>query len=595
MQDQVIQTLKILLSNAIQLLYPNFDLNKVEISVPTDKKKADFVSNIAFLLAKDFGKSPLQIAQEIVFQLNTMTTDYALEAAVPGFINFRISNKAIEAIIRSIIEQKGNFGSNKSLSGQTWVIEHTSPNPNKAMHVGHLRNNLIGVSIANILEYSGAKVIRDWVDNNRGIAIAKAMWGYLAFQHKELGDLHLDFSYNLINDWYQNPKAWYTPVELHIKPDHFVGECYSAGSDAFKKSEVAQEATRKLALNWDLGDEKVWKLWELILSYAHDGIFKTLDRIDNHWDNVWHEHEHYKQGKDLVKQGLEQGIFTKLDDGAVITKLDDYNLPNTVILKSDGTSLYITQDIALTKLKKETYKADKLIWVIGPEQTLAMKQVFAICDQLGIGSYDDFIHISYGLVSINKDGVRKKMSSRGGEVLFIDTLLDTVQDAVLEKDRDYTSEEADRIAVAAVKFAILKPARNTDIVIDINQIVNLEGDTGIYVLYTMARMRALLEKEVFHQNNTNSDYQFNKIEHSLVVNLSYFPGIIQQATSDLSPNLLVEYALDITHAFNTVYGSERFLSENIQETQKKLSIATASLEVLEIIMRLLGLPNIKRL
>ncbi len=594
-QDQAISSLNATLREALQFIYPNADIDKAQVSVPTDKKKADFVSNIAFLLSKELGKSPLQIAEEISKKFTNLTDEYTADFAVPGFINFRISNKAVTAIVDTIVEQKDTFGRSDKYMNQTWVIEHTSPNPNKAMHVGHLRNNLLGISIANLLEFSGATVIRDWVDNDRGIAIAKAMWGYLAFQSKD-NNLNPDsVGYNLIDNWYDNPQGWYTPEEVNVKSDHFIGDCYTAGSDAFKNSKIAQEATRRLALNWELGDKKVWKLWELILNYSHQGIFKTLNRIGNRWDNGWHEHEHYKQGKDLVQLGLEKGIFQRLDDGAILTKLESYNLPDTVVLKSDGTSLYITQDIALTKLKKETYKADKLIWVIGPEQTVAMKQVFAVCEQLGIGSLEDFIHVPYGLISISKDGVRKKMSSRGGEALLIDTLLDMVHDAVVKKDRGYTPEDADKIAIAAVKFAMLKPARNTDTVLDITQIVNLEGDSGVYVLYSMARMRALLAKQELRQGKGNEIYHYDDVEHALIVNLSYFPGIVRTAAADFSPNLLVEYALDISRSFNAVYARERFLTNNINETQKKLGITAACLAVLEIIAKLLGLPAVKEI
>lgn len=595
-QDQAILSLKATLRNALQFVYPDSDIEKAQVSVPTDKKKADFVSNVAFLLAKEIGKAPLQIAEEISTKFAELTDEYTVDFATPGFINFRISDKAVALIAETIIEQKQAFGNSETYKNQTWVIEHTSPNPNKAMHVGHLRNNLLGISIANLLEFSGANVIRDWVDNDRGIAIAKAMWGYLAFQAKDSNLKAEVIGYNLIDSWYDNPQGWHTPEDVNTKSDHFIGDCYTAGSDAFKNSDVVQEAIRRLALNWELGDEKVWKLWELILNYSHDGIFKTLERIGNRWDNGWHEHEHYKQGKDLVQLGLDKGIFQQLDDGAILTKLDAYNLPDTVVLKSDGTSLYITQDLALTKLKKETYEADKLIWVIGPEQTVAMKQVFAICEQLGIGSFDDFIHVPYGLISISKDGVRKKMSSRGGDALLIDTLLDTVQSAVIEKDRGYTAEDADKIAVAAVKFAMLKPARNTDTVLDITQIVNLEGDSGVYVLYSMARMRALLAKqELVSNTNIEAQYKYDDLEHSLIVNLSYFPGVVRTAAADFSPNLLVEYALDIARSFNAVYARERFLTDDINETQKKLGIAAACLAVLETTTKLLGLPVIEEI
>ena len=589
-QDKIISEINTSLCRAFQSLYPGVDTSKVVVSVPTDKKKADFVSNAAFTLVKDIGNEPRLIAQEVVSEFKNVTSKYKAEAAPQGFINFRISDLSLSMIIDTIVNEPSTYGSNDMYKNQTWVIEHTSPNPNKAMHVGHLRNNLIGMSIANLLEFSGAKVVRDWIDNDRGIAIAKAMWGYLVTQQKTPVKTP---GYNLLHEWCERPENWYTPEECNIKPDHFIGDCYMSGSDLFKSDESSKQITRTLALNWENNDSEVWELWRFIIQCAHAGIFSTLERIGNKWDNAWHEHEHYKQGKDLVLAGLEQGAFRQLPDGAILTNLENYNLPDTVALKSDGTSLYITQDIALTKLKKDKYKADRLVWVIGPEQSIAMKQVFAICEQLGIGELSDFIHIPYGLIAIDHNGQRKKMSSRGGEVLLIDTLLDTVQDTVMKKDRGYTPEEADKIAVAAVKFATLKPARNTDTILDVSQIVNLEGDSGVYILYTMARIRALLVK-VPLESDDNEEWNYNELERTLIVNLSYFPNVVKNATTEFAPSTLVDYSLEVARLFNTLYARERFISDNESSTRKKLYIAKACLIVLDRVAKILGLPNITK-
>lgn len=593
MYEQITLTLEGLLHDALHLAYPEVVTEDVKVSMPTDKTKADFVSNISFRLSKQLGYPPFVVAETICNSFLTLTDDFKAGAVAPGFINFRLNDKTISSLLGHINNEKSNYGSNTLLRGQTWVVEHTSPNPNKAMHVGHLRNNLIGMTISNVLDFSGAKVIRDWVDNDRGIAIAKAMWGYLAYKQKSTDKL---MGSNLIDSWFIAPQDWLLPSDLGMKADHFAGDCYTLGSSAFKENRLVEEETRKLALNWEQGDEKVWKLWRLILSFAHTGIFETLDRVGNKWDHAWHEHEHYQQGKELVQQGIEKGIFKRLEDGAVLTQLEVYKIPDTIVLKSDNTSLYITQDIALTKLKKETYEADKLLWVIGPEQSVAMKQVFAICEQLGIGLRDDFIHVPYGLISIAKDGVRKKMSSRGGEALLIDTLLDEVMESMLQTDRGYSAEDADRIAVAAVKFAMLKAARNTDTVIDISQAISLEGDSGVYVLYTAARIRALMSKMTAGLvSDTATRHEYNESEHAHAVKLLYFPQIIKATLSDYSPNSLVEYSLDIAHSFNSIYAKERFISDDASETLKKTELASATLILLETTLQLLGIQRIEKI
>jgi len=567
---------------------------QVKVSIPTDKDKADFVTNAAFLLSKQVQQSPLAVAETIVAQLVGHRDGdrelYIARAAAPGFINFKLSDGLLQQVLTAVLAAGADFGRNDSLDGQTWVIEHTSPNPNKAMHVGHLRNNLIGMSVAEILAFSGAKVIRDSIDNDRGIAIAKAMWGYLEYKRTD-GAHGKDVTY-----WSSHRDEWLTPEAAGSKPDHFVGDCYTLASEAAKADPAVDAAIRQMALLWERHDADVWALWELIVGYAHQGIDMTMERVGSHWDTVWHEHEHYEQGRDLVLAGLEKGVFQRLDDGAVLTHLEDYKLPDTIAIKSDGTSLYITQDIALTKLKKETYQADKLIWVIGPEQSVAMKQVFAICEQLGIGSRDDFIHLPYGLVSIlDENGSRKKMSSRGGNTLLIDDLIDEVAKVLLSTDRGYDEHDAERIAISAIKYAMLKPARTTNTVIDIKQAISLDGDSGLYLLYTIARTNTLQEKAGGQPDDREQTYAFNDSERDILKKLLYFPEKVRLAAEHYSPNILVEYALDIAHDFNALYAKERFITDDPQETAKKLAVNDAVRQVLLNCLRLLHIDTVSKI
>ena len=591
--DKLTDTLGKAIDAAVSSLYPSLSPHHSTVSVPTDKKKADYVSNISFQLAKELSQSPLKIAQEIVEEINKIPNDiFSTEAIMPGFINFRLSNVSLSAVIKDIKKHGSAYGKNTMLEGETWVIEHTSPNPNKAMHVGHLRNNLVGMSIAKILEYSGAKVIRDCVDNDRGIAITKAMWGYLKYERR---DKDKKTTYD-VDYWIQHKDEWLTPSEINVKPDHFVGECYTLASEDFKNDKDAQDAIRQMAVLWEAGDKNIWALWELITSYAHQGITETLDRVGNHWDKIWHEHEHYNQGKDLVAKGLEKGTFKRLENGAILTNLDAYNIPDTIMLKSDGTSLYITQDIALTKLKKDSYGADKLLWVIGPEQSVAMKQVFAVCEQLGVGNYNDFAHIPYGLVNItDESGAKKKMSSRGGNTLLIDDLLDEVKNTLLNSDRGYTPMLADQIAVAAIKCALLKPARTTDTSINIQQAVSLEGDSGLYLLYTFARVNTVIAKNMGSITSGLSDSNYTARERELIVKLLYYPEHIKTALSDYSPNVLVEYLLDIAHSFNSLYAKERFISEDLAETNKKMELSTAVSTVFSSALDVIGVKPVERI
>lgn len=578
-------------STAVAALYPGIPVPAVEIVPPTDAVKADFVSNIAFHLAKMVKAQPRAVAGAIVDHLQNQDVQksvYTVEAAGPGFINFRLSDAILIRVLENVVAEGGDFGRNNSLEGQTWVIEHTSPNPNKAMHIGHLRNNLVGMSVAELLAFSGAKVIRDAIDNNRGIAIAKAMWGYLRFKKRD-GQQTKSITY-----WASHKDEWLTPSEVGIKSDHFVGECYALAADATKSDPVADKEIRDIALRWEQHDADIWSLWGLIIDYAHEGINTTLQRVGSQWDTVWHEHEHYEQGRDLVLTGLEKGVFVRLDDGAVLTSLEAYNLPDTIVLKSDGTSLYITQDLALTRLKKEKYKADKLIWVIGPEQSVAMKQVFAVCEQLGIGSYDSFVHLPYGLVSlVDESGARKKMSSRGGNTLLIDDLIDEVRTSLLKTDRGYSDKDAERIAVSAVKYVMLKPARTTDTVIDLKKAISLEGDSGLYILYALARMNTLVEKAPKKADAGASN--LNDDERALAIKLTYFPQKVRDATQSYSPNTLVEYVLDLAHDFNALYAKERFITDDPTATYRKMAITYAARQVLTNALGLLRIETVTKI
>ena len=658
------------LKSAISALYGETPVSS-PVSPPTDRSKAHYTTNIAFSLSKTLRKSPLTICEDLVKALEP-DENFEISFLAPGFINFNLKSTTAHTLLAQIAEND-QYGTNQLLKNQSWAIEHTSPNPNKAMHLGHLRNNLVGMSLASLVEFCGATTTRDWIDNNRGIAISKAMLGYLLFKKKNapegvefethfFGDVRshgedkradpatagvsdavskkvLSNSDNpfSVETWFFNPKDWLLPTDTNEKPDRFVDNCYVLASDAIKKSENLKNYASELTVRWEANDEKVHALWKLIIDLGHAGQAVTLKRLGNHWDHAWHENEHYLQGKNLVEQGLKKGIFRKLDDGAILTKLESYNLPDTILQKSDGTSLYITQDLALTKLKKAKYQADKLFWVIGPEQSVAMKQVFAVCEQLGIGKLSDFVHIPFGLVSIaDEDGKKKKMSSRDGGVIYTDDLLDAVKASLLSNnDRAYTDPEAEKIAVAAIKFAILSLGRMTDTAINIEKILNQNGDTGVYVLYTRARLLSLLKSESanevsdFSETSTlrhpqslrgpsedpreggrsersqsddlekslanGSESEFSAEEKTLVALLTYLPEIVKSSLEDLTTNRLADYLLDLSHAFNHLYATERFLTDNREETTKKLLLTRATLQSFDSALKILNITPVNKI
>ena len=562
-----------------------------DVEFASDPQFGDYSSSIA-LKNKDL--NPEEIAKKINDQNLPFTA-----TAVGKFINLWLKKDVLIDNLIQIDSTKENYGKSDLGKGKTWSIEHTSPNPNKAMHLGHLRNNVTGMTIANLAEACGYKVIRDCIDNDRGIAIAKLMWGYLKFARKDGKEME-DVDY-----WSDHQDEWQTPEDLNLRPDRFVDQLYVKGAADFDEDEAVEKEVRQMVVDWEAENPKNRALWKKVLNYSYQGQKLTLDRLGNIWDKVWHESDHYKKGKEMVDLGLKKGIFKK-SEGAIVTDLTKYKLPDTVVIKKDGTALYITQDLALTKLKKETFRADKLFWVIGPEQSLAMQQMFAVCEQLGVGKVSDFTHLAYGYMSIKGQG---KMSSRLGNVLYIDDLLDLAKENVkkIMKDERFSVEESENlqeeIGVGAVKYSILKVGRLQNMAFDINESVSVEGNSGPYLQYTTARTNSVLAKarSTKHEARNVSDFDIRTSDLSdeelmVLRTLSRFSEVIVGAAKSYSPNLLCNYLYDLASKYNTFYNKCPILTNSDQQvTNFRLSLTFGVGQVLKNGLKLLGIEAPERM
>lgn len=569
----------------------------VELAKTARFEFGDYTTSVAMRYAKELRRNPIELAEQLVEFLRDkdITGVEGVEAIKPGYINIRLAYGAKIRHFFAIPELGAEFGKNTLHQGEKWVIEHTSPNPNKALHIGHLRLNLVGMSIVRLIESSGATVTVDGVYNDRGIAIAKAMYGYLSFMKKD-DSLPTDIDY-----WYHHQNEWFLPADKGIKPDVFVESgCYVRGEEAFLSSGEIEREVRQMVVDWEAGDEMVWALWRLVLGFVYEGHERVFARLHSRWDKIWYEHEHYKQGKAYVETGLQQGVFKKLDDGAVLTKLEAYGLPDTIVQKSDTTSLYITQDIALTDLKKRTYDADRLVWVIGPEQTLALKQLFAVCEQLGIGKLSDFTHVSYGKVSLKKEGGGfVKMSSRAGTVVWAEDVIDAVKEQVLTRLKNGTkyevgSEElSEKLAIAAVKFSFLKLDKNQAMTFAVSQAIDVQGDSGMYVMYTYVRTQSILRKakntgviDVESVLNTEAGLETELLRHLL-----FYEEIIQKAVTDLSVHHVAQYLLELCGLFNSWYAKEAIL-DGSDRVAYKVKIVEAVGIVIENGFSLMGIETV---
>ncbi|MCA9363171.1 arginine--tRNA ligase [Candidatus Kaiserbacteria bacterium] len=568
----------------------------VLIERSVDVKFGEFSTNVAMRYAKELKKNPQDLASDLADFLKEKRLDFLADvtAVQPGFVNFYLTPEAKTKHVLSILSAGNKFGNNESHKSEKWVIEHTSPNPNKAMHIGHLRINLIGMGIVRLMKAAGAEVVADGIYNDRGISIAKVMYGYLAHR-KKTESTPTDIHY-----WALHKEEWVTPLESDIKPDVFVSDTYVLGEQDFSNDERVEKSVRQMVVDWEANDEVTWELWRQILSYVYEGNERVFQRLGSHWDKVWYEHEHYQKGKDYVLDGLEKGVFKKLEDGAVITKLeDDYGLSDTVVLKNDGTSLYLTQDIALTDLKKTTYKADKLVWVVGPEQSLHMKQLFAVCEQLGIGNREDFTHVPYGKVGLKSaDGSSAKMSSRDGTVVLADDVIDEVKETIIKRFEDEErhqpenrEEIAEKLALAAVKFGFIKMDKMQDIDFDIEHSIDVHGDSGLYVMYTFVRAQSILRKSAgFDVEGVNQPSELGE-EAELVRSLLYFEDVVAKSIDDLSVHHVAQYLLQLCSDFNGWYAQESILDGSEREMYK-LAIVKSVAVTIQNGLALLGISTI---
>lgn len=566
---------------------------EINLEKPALSEHGDITSNSSLKYAKELGKNPFVIANGAIDYLKAKEIAEIADVkfAAPGYINFYLNSKYVEDILRDVIALGNKYGNNDLFKGEKWVIEHTSPNPNKAMHLGHLRNNLIGMSITRLLEFCGAEVVCDSVDNNRGIAIAKLMWGFLVHMKKN------DRAQTSVEYWHSHREEWYNPDDINQLPDVFVTNCYVMGATDFKNDSSVENIVRDIVVKWENNDILIRELWAHVLKYSYEGINRTLNRVGNRWDKTWHEHEHYQKGKEYVESGLTSSIFTRLEDGAILTNLTDYNLPDTILLKKDGTSLYITQDIALTAMKKELYKANKLVWVIGPEQSMAMKQLFAVCEQLGVGKLNDFTHVSYGYVGLKTDTGFKKMSSRDGTVVLIDDVIDNAKNKILEgplKDRnvDEAIELAEKLSLAAVKFSLLKVERTQDMAFDVEKATEMQGDTGVYVLYTYARINSILRKASLA--GFAIEPQAVDTANDIVKKLALFGVVVIRSVESFSAHHIAQFLLQLCSDFNSWYNREIILDGSMDQPHK-LAAAKAVSQVIKNGLVLLGIDVVEKM
>jgi len=568
---------------------------KLEFEHPVNPEHGDYATNFAMRVKKKGALTPFDLANQIVNTFRSLgLPEYIAKIKVesPGFINIWLKNEYLSNQLERVLKEKQKYGSSNLGKGKPILLEHTSPDPIKTIHVGHLRNNFLGLTMARILETQGYKVTKDCINNDRGTHVSQAMWGFLVFAKKrtlsrkkmvefkvtnaEIKKIAKKANWQeLLEEWSRQPRSWLSPKDLGLKTDHFDLVVYSLGARAEDLVKGVKDQVREMLQEWEKIEKKVRSLWKKIINWSLAGYKVTYERIGSLHDYVWHESRLYEGGKELVRKGVKKGIFRELPDGAILSDLGDYGLTNVILIKSDGTALYHTFDLNLTKQKRKKFPAKLYIWDIGNDQILYLKQLFAMCEQLGIGKESDYFHLNYGYVYLKGKG---KMSSRKGEVIKADELLDTAHQQALEiikqsapelrkvKTKKEKEEVAEMVGLAALKYGLLKFSREKDIQFDIEESVSLEGDSGPYLQYTYARCRSVLRKANTKDQPLSEKLPQLETEEVTILRTIYkYPEILEEAAGLYAPNLVCNFLFDLAQKYNLFYNKQPILKAESEE------------------------------
>ncbi len=527
-----------------------------------------------FHLAKEQRRNPVEIATEIAskIKLPKSSSIEKLEAKGP-YVNFFYNySKLSENVLKEISKKKELYGKGKEK--EKIMIEYSGPNTNKPLHVGHLRNDSLGMSISNLLEFSGNQVIRTNIINDRGVHICKSMLAYQKWGNSK------------------------TPEKEKMKSDHFVGNFYVMFDKKLKEDPTLEEEIHEMLRKWEAGDKKVRELWKKMNEWAIRGIKETYKIFGSRFDLWPLESEFYNKAKPVLDEGIKKNIFFKNEKGDLVAQLEP-ELPNKVVLRADGTSIYITNDIALTKHRFETYKINKCIWVVATEQNLHFKQLFKIFDLLGYGWAKNCYHLGYGLVNLPTG----RMKTREGTVVDADDLIkeesELAKSEILKREKKISKKELEdralKIALAAIKYYLLKVEPIKDVMFDPNKAISFEGDTGPYIQYAHTRCSNILTKVKKYESKF-SVKNIQPQEKKLIKKLSMFPDIASQAAHELKPNYICNYAYELATTFSNFYETCSVLKAETKELKNfRLTLVNSTKIILGNCLKFIGVETLEKM
>lgn len=588
-------------SAAINSLSKTSGQNFSEKDFQVNETKPEFEGDytiVLFALLKPLKKSPDVLGKELGEQIIKDHPDFfSSYNVIKGFLNLTITDSQLTSLLKENYNNE-NFGK-KIANHQKVMVEYSSPNTNKPLHLGHLRNNFLGWSVAEILKANGNEVIKTSIVNDRGIHICKSMLAWEMFANGE------------------------TPDSTHEKGDHFVGDYYVKFNEEYKKEvatlvnagstkeEAEKEApvmkkTQQMLLDWEQGNPGVRKLWKTMNSWVYKGFDETYQRIGSDFDNIYYESNTYLLGKDFVKEGLEKNILFKKEDGSVWIDLSDKNLDEKLVLRSDGTSVYITQDIGLAKEKFEQYHLDKSIYVIGDEQLYHMKVLKEIIRKLGMPFADKIYHLSYGMVELTTG----KMKSREGTVVDADDLIDEMVATAeqhtkeLGKVNDFSKEELkelyETLGLGAMKFYLLRVDPKKRMIFNPEESIDFHGFTGPFVQYTFARIQSILRKVGIENLAVNKDElsasQLLPLERQLIIMLEKYGNIISDAGNEMDPSIIANYVFNLAKLYNSFYTEHSVANAESSEKKKlRLALSVMTAATIKSGLQLLGIKVPERM
>ncbi|MBW8359374.1 MAG: arginine--tRNA ligase [Weeksellaceae bacterium] len=578
--------------NITDIIYNLYQISDFKLEI--QENKTDFEGDftvVTFPLVKLVKKNPEQIGMELGGALTAEKNFVENFNVVKGFLNLKVHDAHFINNFRSLVEGFDVI----EKRDETVMVEYSSPNTNKPLHLGHIRNNLLGFSVAQILKEDGYNVIKTQIINDRGIHICKSMLAWEKFGNSE------------------------TPASVGTKGDKFVGNYYVAFDKQYKKEiaelvaqgldeETAKKQApiileaQKMLLDWEKGDEKVRNLWNEMNSWVYEGFNQTYSRLGVDFDQVQYESNTYLLGKDLIQEGLLKGVLYRKDDGSVWCDLTHEGLDQKLLLRSDGTSVYMTQDLGTAVERFKHSDLQKLIYTVGNEQDYHFDVLFKILKKLGYQWADHLEHLSYGMVELPEG----KMKSREGTVVDADDLMEEMYITAKEKAQELgkmeqLSEEEressyESIGLGALKYFMLKVDPKKKMLFNPAESIDFNGNTGPFIQYTYARIQSLLNKADFKQQAVDVNYEINESEKDLITQLASYREAVARAAATLSPAQVANYVYDLVKSYNSFYQNNPILkqdNENMKQFRLELSALTG--KTIKKSLELLGIGIVNRM